>query len=154
MSGLPTEGDGARDRDRPGLPGGDRFSSVVDALCAANRGLRARRGARRVLPSRDAIAAAVGDLRAVLFPGHFGASDLDGSSLRFTVGAQLDRARRTLGEQVRRGLTFTCAHQPAGEPGAGDEGERCPACDRRAAEVSDAMLDSLPAIRGVLEDDL
>lgn len=127
------------------------FTSVVDALCAANaRLLGARRhpGDRRLLPSRETIVALVDDLRAVLFPGHYGSSDVGASTLRYQIGARLDRAQLALRDQVRRGLAFACDHRRRDGAGA------CIACDERAEEVTDAVIARLPTIRALLETDV
>jgi len=124
---------------------------VVDALCAANedllRGRRKQRG-RHALPSPPAIAAIVEDLRALLFPGHFGSSDLSPAGIRYYVGAKLDKVHLALVEQVRRGLSLACEHADA--TASGD----CPSCDRRAADVTEDLVARLPAIRTMLEADL
>ena len=124
------------------------FAEVVDALCSANddllRAWRRDRG-RHLLPSRDAVAAVVEDLKAVLFPGHFGSSDLSAPSLRYYVGARLEKARAALAEQVRRGLVFACEHNQADD---------CPRCARRAFDVMDSFVGRLPAIRALLEADV
>ena len=142
-------------RDRPTPPvtppdeGSAPFTSVVDALCAANAGMagaRRRAGDRRLLPSREAIAGLVDDLRAVLFPGHFGSSDLGAASLRYQIGARLDKAQLALQEQIRRGLVFGCDH--------GATNGACRICDERAEEVTDAVVARLPAIRALLETDV
>jgi serine O-acetyltransferase len=129
----------------------DSFSHVVDEICAANedllRGRRKQRG-RHALPSRSAVAALADDLRAVLFPGHFGATDLAPASIRYYVGAQLDKLQMALTEQVRRGLWLACEHD--GVTGAGE----CRDCDRQAADVTQALVLRLPAIRRMLEADL
>jgi serine O-acetyltransferase len=130
-------------------PEADPFAAVVDALCAANANLlraRLRARDRHLLPSREAIATLVDDLRAVLFPGHFGPGDLTTTSLRYAVGTRLDKAQVALRAQARRGLSFSCDH------GANDAD--CRACDRRADEVTDAFVAELPAIRGLLESDV
>lgn len=129
------------------------FPDVVQALCAANEELlrgRRRQGGRHVLPSRNDIAALVEDLRAVLFPGHFGASDLAPASLRRYVGARLDKAQALLAEQVRRGLSFTCEHGPDKDSFDG----QCTPCGRLSTAVTEAVVTTLPAIRKVLEEDL
>jgi serine O-acetyltransferase len=128
-----------------------RFAHVVDALCSANESsfaTRYPRAGRRVLPSQRAIAGIVDDLRAVLFPGHFGAGDLDASSLRSHVGARLDKAHLALITQVRHGLAFACDHAQSGSEGT------CLACDQRAHDVSDALVSSLPRLRSLLESDI
>jgi serine O-acetyltransferase len=135
---------------RPADSGISSFAHVVDALCAANAGMGSawrRAGDRRLLPSRDAIATLVDDLRAVLFPGHFGSSDLGAASLRYQIGARLDRAQLALREQVRRGLAFACNH------GATSDGA-CRVCDERAEEVTDVVVARLPTIRALLETDV
>ncbi len=138
-----------RTADSPS-PALDSFADVVDDICAANedllRGRRRKRG-RHALPSRAAVAAVVDDLRAVLFPGHFGATDLAPASIRYSVGAQLDKAQVALAEQVRRGLSLVCNHDDvtAGE---------CRACDRQAIDATEALVLRLPRIRRLLETDL
>ena len=129
----------------------DQLAEVVDEICSANetllRGRRQRRG-RHELPSRTAVAALMDDLRAALFPGHFGATDLTPASIRYYVGAQLDKVQGTLTEQVRRGLSLICHHD--GPSTFGD----CRACDEDASDVTDALVGRLPAIRRLLESDL
>jgi serine O-acetyltransferase len=125
---------------------GGSLPRVVDALCAANeRGFDALGG--RLLPSRSAIASLVEDVRVALYPNHFGSSDRGVEGLRQRISARLHRAQRTLVEQVRRGLTFSCGH-------AGARGGACAACDRRTAQVSETFLGRLPALRELLDADI
>jgi serine O-acetyltransferase len=122
---------------------------VVDELCAANeamtRGAR-RQDRRQPLPSRWAIEGIVEDLRTALFPTHFGRSDLGAAGMRHLVSTCLERARQGLAEQTRCGLDFACNHPvpPASS---------CPSCDRRAREVAEALIASLPRLRALLEAD-
>jgi serine O-acetyltransferase len=128
----------------------DRFARVIDALTLTSEetsSRAARRLALRRLPSRENVARALDDLRAVLYPAHFGGAELSSSSLRYYIGARLDQAAKTLRAEVRAGLSFSCAHE-LGDPGA------CPLCDRQAREISDAVIETLPAIRNALDDDL
>lgn len=99
---------------------------------------------RHALPSREALLAIATDLRAALFPAHFGPSDLAGEGVDYFVGHTLDRALRATHEQVRRGLHFACQH----------EGLTCERCDRRADEVTTAFGASLASIRATLEGDV
>ncbi|HNX49387.1 MAG TPA: hypothetical protein PKL08_04440, partial [Thermoanaerobaculaceae bacterium] len=103
---------------RPGLPALEEtpLGPIVEALCASQNGLARRHhegSCRQVLPSRDAVVAVVEDLRTVLFPGYFGVSDLTDETMRFAVGSTLERVRRSLGEQIKRGLCFACGHHPS-----------------------------------------
>ena len=128
-----------------------RFAHVVDALCSANESLFAARylhAGRRVLPSQRVIAGIVDDLRAVLFPGHFGSGELGAPSLRYYVGARLDKAQMALTLQVRRGLAFACTHAESGREGV------CLGCDQRARDVTEAVVSSLPRLRELLESDV
>jgi serine O-acetyltransferase len=132
--------------------GGDDSSSwglgpVVEALCAANADLvRGRRGklGRRSLPSREGLAQILVDLRAALFPGHYGASDLSDEGIQYYIGHTLDAALVALHEQVRRGFLFACTH--------GGDGD-CEACERLAGPVTRTFAARLPAVRALLGSD-
>jgi serine O-acetyltransferase len=129
----------------------DSFSEVVDGICAANEDLlrsRRRQRGRHALPSRAAVASVADDLRAVMFPGHFGATDLAPSSIRYYVGAQLDKLQVALTEQVRRGLALACDHEAVSAAG------ECHLCDQRAVEATRLLVARLPDIRRTLETDL
>ncbi len=119
---------------------------VVDALCAANADLlRGRRGklGRGALPSREAMAQVVVDLRAALFPAHFGAADLSDEGIQYYVGHTLDTALVVLEEQIRRGFLFACAHKEGG----------CEACERMAAPAARSFTARLPEVRALLGSD-
>jgi serine O-acetyltransferase len=121
------------------------LSTVVEALCAANSSMIRRSPqvtCMQPLPSRDAVHQIVEDLRSVLFPGYFGASDLTSESLRFHLGYALDRVQRSLREQVQRGICFACAGQ-----------RLWPDCGAMARSITDSFLARLPDIgRAVASD--
>ncbi|MBN2494670.1 MAG: serine acetyltransferase [Deltaproteobacteria bacterium] len=120
---------------------------VLDELVAARIGVR--RHARQcacslALPSKQAIEALVEDLRAVLFPGYHGRSELNDDSLRFHIGAALDLLARAVQEQVKRGLCFACDREP----------DSCAQCDRDAEEIALRFLARLPEIQQALALDV
>lgn len=119
---------------------------VVDDLTAATveilRGRQHRLG-RHVLPSRDTLKSIMTDLRAVLFPAHFGAVDLSDEGIRSYIGHRLDAALFKLQEQVRRGLIFACSN------GTGD----CDGFEALALEITRELGTRLPAIRTLLGSD-
>ena len=119
------------------------LAPVVDELCRASHPTFAPEG-RATLPSREAIQGLVEDLRAVLFPGYFGTSDLHDESLHYFVGNTLARALRTLEEQVCRGIAFTERHDPA----------TCVHCVRAASAITKAFLAALPEIRRLCSSDV
>jgi serine O-acetyltransferase len=124
------------------------LTEVVDNLCATDYGLVRRSDVpqdRRLLPSRDALTQAVVELRSVLFPGYHGSSDITEDSVRFFVGATLDRVRRVLHEQIRRGLCFACEEANP---------TRCPQCDERTAAIANTFLSRLPEVRRLLATDV
>ena len=121
---------------------GDELGRVVDALCSENAPLVAARWARpgRLgLHSRPALEEVLRDLRAALFPAHYGPADLSPGSLRYHVGALLDSALHTLEHQVHRALAFA----------ASESGTR-----ERAAEIARAFAERLPAVRALLASDV
>ena len=123
------------------------LESVVDCLCSTSDHLahtRSANGNDRYLPSRDAVVEMVESLRAVLFPGYFGTSELTAESLRFHVGATLDRVLRVLREQVQRCLLFV--HDPRLKDDSGRE--------ERAFEVVRGFLARLPEVRRLLATDV
>jgi len=123
------------------------LESVVDCLCSTSDHLahtRLANGVDRYLPSRDAVVEMVESLRAVLFPGYFGTSELTAESLRFHVGATLDRVLRILREQVQRCLLFV--HDPHLKHDSGRE--------ERAFEVVRGFLARLPEVRRLLATDV
>jgi serine O-acetyltransferase len=119
---------------------------AVEALTAANQGLlveRQRPLGPHVLPSREALEWIVAELRAALFPAHFGAGDLSFEGMRDYVGRRLDGILFELREQLRRGLCFV--------DGGGDaDGD---ACERRAEEITREFVRRLPGIRALLGTD-
>ncbi len=119
------------------------LAPVVEQLCR-DAASAFGAGGRVTLPSRQVVIQIVEDLRAVLFPGYFGTSDLHDESLHYFVGATLARALRALEEQVRRGFAFTERHDVDG----------CAHCDEAAQAVTKALLARLPEIRRKVASDV
>ena len=122
------------------------LGQVVDQLCVAAEELAARGndGGRIVLPSRDTVLECVEGLRAVFFPGYFGATDLSDEHLHYYIGATLDRVLHLLGEQIRRGIAFAEQH----------DYETCAHCARWSSEVTRAFLARLPRVRELVSSDV
>jgi serine O-acetyltransferase len=125
----------------------DDFPGLVESLCSLNNGSTAglkKRWQEQALPSRQTIGDLIESLRAVLFPGYFGFSELKAESLRFHIGSTLDHIRRDLQEQIKRGLCFTC-----------EEGSEClPACDWKARDLTQDFLRKLPKVQRLLALDV
>ena len=123
------------------------FQGLVESLCSLKNGSTAgmkKRWQEQALPSRQTIGEIIESLRAVLFPGYFGFSELKAESLRFHVGSALDHIRRDLQEQIKRGLCFSC-----------EEGPEClPFCDQKARELTGEFLRILPKVQRLLALDV
>jgi serine O-acetyltransferase len=141
-----------RNRERPPSRGAQvvrpdwNLKGVVEALRHSREVKHSVRhlGKVRELPSMETIADVVEDLRAALFPTHFGSADLTDDSIDFFVGDTLNVALTQLSEQVRRGLLFDTSQPP--------EKDADPAV--RAAELIRAFAEQLPAIRALIVSDL
>jgi len=123
------------------------IGEVVDALCQRPNGMSRARLAnprQHLLPSPTTLAKIVDKLRAVLFPGYFGNSDLTEENAYFYVGATLDEVMRLLREQVQRGLCFVCERTTP----------RCAECEHEAEGTTRAFVSRLPEVRRVLATDV
>jgi serine O-acetyltransferase len=120
------------------------LSPIVEMLCREARELAQFPGGRLVLPSREAVAGVLDDLRAILFPGYFGASDVNHETLEYFVGATLARAMRHLEEEIRRGVAFIERH----------DYEACAHCAEFAARATRSFLSRVPAIRELAHSDI
>ncbi|HJW73922.1 MAG TPA: hypothetical protein VJ486_13945, partial [Geothrix sp.] len=114
--------------------------AIVEALAEASTALTDMPLGRREFPSRTALANIVEELRALLFPGYFGASELNAETLRYHLGARMDRVLHALADQIQRGLT-------AADP-------TCDACSERAHGLAKTFLARLPEVRRLLATDI
>ena len=100
------------------------------------------KGTLRQPPSRDALSRILEDLSAVLFPTHYGQSDLGRENIDYFVGNTLNRALVSLVDQVHRSLLF------AGDTRSDDD------VYRHASSIVREFAAELPSIRGVLVSDV
>jgi len=96
------------------------------------------------MPAIKTLAELMERLRAVIFPGYFGHSDITPENMRFHIGANLDAIYRLLTDQVRRGFCFFCDLD-----GTGD----CQECEEKARRLAGDFLMRLPEIREALAED-
>ena len=114
--------------------------AVIEALAEASTALTEMPLGRREFPSRTAVAMLVEELRALLFPGYFGASDLTAETLRYHLGARVDRVLHGLSDQIQRGMM-------ASDPACGD-------CKQRSMDLARGFLARLPEVRRLLATDV
>ena len=101
-------------------------------------------GRMRELPSRKALMEVLDGVCAVLFPSHYGRSDVNESNIDFFVGDQLHLTLGMLQDQVRRGLLFISAQ---------DEQDEAPSI-QKAIDITSKFAAQLPTIRARLFTDL
>jgi serine O-acetyltransferase len=122
---------------------GGMLGQIVDALCEANRTLETGSTSHAVLPSPEALAQVMSQLRAALFPWHFGAPDLSEEGLAYYLGRTLDAALKSLERQLYLGFVSRCSHGVA----------PCRSCAEQAASVTQELATRLPELRRLLGTD-
>src|SRR5262245_30834718 len=111
---------------------------------------RTRHISTAYLPDRDAVIAVVDQLRWLMFPGFFGPRNLSESTLQSHVRHVLDEVSRRLFDQVSGALRY----QKNVESGSPVLAEQCAECDAKAAQIVEAFLARLPAVRRMLSLDI
>lgn len=134
------------DKRRTHDPSGETnwdLPQLVAALRTARKGDASAITPPHGRPSRDVMHDILRDLRAVLFPTHFGVTDYTETSIDFFVGHRLDAALRALQGQVRRALSY-----------AAEDGESPERTLQHAHRVVVQFANTLPEIRRLLETDV
>jgi serine O-acetyltransferase len=121
--------------------------NIVDKLCEPSSYEAVWHRSKHDIPmlSVDSLSECVELLRAVLFPGFFGVSEVTPQTMRYHLGATLDRVSMLLTEQVKRGICFTtdtCTR------------EDHTFCEGKARKVTSDFLSRLPEIRRLLATDV
>jgi serine O-acetyltransferase len=125
----------------------NEIAVIVEELCEQNKdSLTCHRLRHEApMPSVDMLTAIVEDLRAVLFPGYYGPSDVTSESMPFYIGANLDRLHRQLAEQINRGYCFVCKRE---------DKALCKDCEERSRDIAWKFIRKLPGIRHLLATDV
>jgi serine O-acetyltransferase len=126
-----------------------RLPKLVDKIVASVRHEKGMTHLDSVLlPVRDDIITMVHKLRELVFPGYFGKQGLTVDNVQFRLGELTMEIADTLYEQVRRCLRYR-KHLPADAPD-----DQCRECDEAAAELCEAFLSRVPAVRSLLAADV
>jgi serine O-acetyltransferase len=107
---------------------------------------RARRIARRYLPSREAIAEITQGVLDLMYPGYFGRLDLNSENL----SAHVVQSLAELAPRIEREMEHCLCYGREREAGRSEFGE----CAPRARELTEVFLGRLPEIRGLLVRDV
>jgi serine O-acetyltransferase len=96
------------------------------------------------MPSIEQLEEIVEILRSVLFPGYFGDSNVRPETMRYYLGAAIDKVFLSLSEQIKRGLCFLCSK---------DESV-CTECESKSRDATIKFLNTLGRIRHLLSTDV
>ena len=92
------------------------------------------------MPSHEALKEIISRLKAIIFPGYFGPSQVHMESISYHITASLDSTYRLLTEQIRRGGCFACADYSKDRRG----------CEKASADIAMEFMNKLPEIRRLL----
>jgi serine O-acetyltransferase len=101
-------------------------------------------GIHAPMPSVGILEQIVDDLRAVLFPGYFGYSDMEINSIEHYIGYLLDKVYHRLAKQIKRGFCFVCEE--------GNE-QNCDNLVEKSKIIAQQFIEKLPHIRYLLGTD-
>lgn len=123
------------------------LDSVVERLCHPSSldAVWHRPAQGAAMPSLHELSEIMERLRAAVFPGYFGSARIRRESMRYHLSANLDSIYRKLGEQILRGLCFSCEGRHESTP--------CAECESEGAAAALAFMDRLPEIRRLLAGD-
>lgn len=121
------------------------LENVVEKLCAPSslETVLHRPLHDAPMPSLESLTEIMSRLKATLFPGYFGVSNVHVESMRYHLSANLDSIYRKLTEQIRRGGCFACAAYATD----------CVDCEQASADKAMQFMQRLPHIRHMLASD-
>lgn len=105
------------------------------------------------LPSGKVLGEIVDLMRAIVFPGYFGKSNIFLNSLRYPIGANIQQMRDLLEEQIMAGLCFANADVASGKKQAAESvllNEK----RQQAEEIAWKVIERLPHLQSVLATDV
>lgn len=123
------------------------LTRTVDELSEAEslKGLFHQHRDGNPLPSLKALEEIIELARAILFPGFFGKSSVNTSTIRYHIGVNIERLHKLLVDQIMAGLCFSCQN--------GDDA--CPPqCKEKALHIAASLIERLPQIRRTLATDV
>ena len=121
---------------------------IPEAVAALAEGFKGGRWASHIepvpIPSKDAVIDLLDQAQRILFPGFFSSDILHPENLDFHLGQQLSRFYENLSSQISSAIRHDCFRH----------NQACTLCSERSYETAAALIDSLPAIRNLLETDI
>ena len=97
------------------------------------------------LPSSKVLEEIIELVRTILFPGYFGKSSVNISTLRYHIGVNIERLHKLLSDQIMAGVCFSCRN---------GEDACTSACKLKAEALAARLIERLPTIRAILATDV
>jgi serine O-acetyltransferase len=96
------------------------------------------------LPSQGAVVQLLEGFKRILFPGYFGGQDIDGHTLPYQIGIEVDRLFGGLSRQITLSIRHECRRYQ----------QICTQCQERGQQESIALLKKMPELRRTLAEDV
>lgn len=122
----------------------DKLKKTIESLSQLEsfEALYHHQNADVMLPSIDELDEIVLLTRKILFPGYFGNSTIHSENVRYYIGVQIEKLKKSLTDQIYAGLCFT-----------GDYDNECE-CRTFAEQIALQFIEKLPALRETLSTDV
>ena len=121
---------------------------IPEVVSALSKGFKHGRWASHIepvpIPSKNAVIDLIEQLQRILFPGFFSAVILRPENLEYHLGQQVSLLYENLAEQISSAVRHDCFRH----------NQSCTRCGERSYEIAADLIDSLPAIRNLLESDI
>lgn len=102
-----------------------------------------RKSSHSPMPSNIVLQEIIDDVRAVIFPGYFGHSDMTQKSLEYYTGSLVEKIYFSLSKQIKRGFCFECA----------ESDHNCAECELKSQKIARSVVEELPRLRELLAMD-
>jgi len=121
---------------------------IPEAVAALAEGFKSGRWASHIepvpIPSKNAVIDLIEQAQRILFPGFFSPEILRPENLDYHLGQQLSLFYENLASQISSAIRHDCFRH----------NQACTLCNERSYEIAAALIESLPAIRNLLETDI
>jgi len=99
-----------------------------------------RKSSHAPMPSSHLLHEIIEDVRAVIFPGYFGHSDMTQKSLEYYTGSLVEKIYFSLAKQIKRGFCFECIETE----------HNCSECESKSHAIAESVVAELPRLRELL----
>lgn len=127
-----------------------RLTKTVDMLSekASLKGLFHEHRDGDPLPSAVVLEEIISLARAIIFPGFYGKSSVNSSTIKYQIGVNVERMHQLLSQQILAGLCFGITNDCE----CADSNSQM--CFSYASELASEIIGKLPEIRRVLQTDV